>query len=56
MPRYGKDLMEVCDTMIQYDDVIKIGLADDNYKEVLSRDYSWYTWEDQYEANKKHFN
>ena len=56
MPRYGKDLMEVCDTMIQYDDVIKIGLADDNYKEVLSRDYSWYTWEDQYKAYKKHFN
>lgn len=55
MPRYGNDLMAVCDTMIQYDDVIKIGLADDNYKEVLSRDYSWYTWEDQYKAYKKHF-
>ena len=55
IPRYGNDEMEVHDVILQYDDVIKIGLADDNYKEVLSRDYSWYTWKDQYEAYKKHF-
>ena len=47
--------MAVWDTIRQYDDIIKIGLADDNYKEVLSRDYSWYTWEDQYKAYKKEF-
>lgn len=55
IPRYGNNEMEVHDVILQYDDVIKIGLADDNYKEVMSRDYSWYTWKDQYEAYKKHF-
>ena len=55
IPRYGNDEMEVHDVMIQYDDITKVGLANDDYKEIFSRDYSWYTWEDQYKADKEKF-
>jgi hypothetical protein len=41
--------------MIQYDDITKVGLANNKYQERCSRDYSWYTWEDQYKADKEKF-
>ena len=51
MPRYGTTPKEVNQTILQYDDIIKLALCDDNYNDVMSRDYSWYTWQDQWNAN-----
>ena len=55
MPKYGNDIFEVHDKIMQYNDITKIGLCDDDYNQILSRDYSWYTWEDQYKANKEFY-
>jgi hypothetical protein len=55
MPRYGNNEKEVHNVMIQYDDITKVGLANNKYQERCSRDYSWYTWEDQYKADKEKF-
>ena len=55
IPRYGKDEMEVHDILLQYDDITKVGIANKDYNEKYSRDYSWYTWEDQYKADKEKF-
>jgi len=54
-PRFGNDEKEVTKVYIEHDDVTKVGLADNNYKEVCSRDYSWYTWKDQYKTDKEFF-
>ena len=51
MPKYGTTPKEVNQTILQYDDIIKLALCDDNYNDVMSRDYSWYTWQDQWNAN-----
>lgn len=55
MPRYGNNEQDFMNTIVQFEDITKVGLADDNYKEICSKEYDWYTWKDQYQADKEFF-
>ena len=38
--------------LLKYHDITNVALCDDDYNIIMARDYSWYTWKDQYNAMK----
>ena len=53
MPKYGNTEVEVHETILHYNDITKIALCDDDCYPIIERDYSWYTWKDQYNTMRE---
>ena len=55
IPKYGTTDEEVHAMLLKYHDITNVALCDDDYNIIMARDYSWYTWKDQYNAMKAMF-